>query len=162
MANSIGAFGKFFNGVKPVFNDIGAYALSSKTAGTPAASITNYIGAYQRSRVGAPGGGTIGAYHWQKTWTFANSIGAYNHDGINDIGAYEGTAIPIPPEPEPEVGYSFMGAYALGGSNDIGSYQTAPFTEPPPTTTVFITDVNGTESWDDGDTGLPITGTGFV
>ena len=32
----------------------------------------------------------------------------------------------------------------------------------PPTTTVFVTDVNTTESWDDGDTGLVITGTGFV
>lgn len=31
-----------------------------------------------------------------------------------------------------------------------------------PATTVFITDVNGTESWTDGDTGLVITGSGFV
>ena len=31
-----------------------------------------------------------------------------------------------------------------------------------PETTVFVTDVNTTESWNDGDTGLPITGTGFV
>lgn len=31
-----------------------------------------------------------------------------------------------------------------------------------PDTTVFVTDVNTTESWNDGDTGLPITGTGFV
>ena len=31
-----------------------------------------------------------------------------------------------------------------------------------PETTVFITDVNTTESWDDGDTGLIITGSGFA
>ena len=29
-------------------------------------------------------------------------------------------------------------------------------------TTVIITDVDTDEAWDDGDTGLPITGTGFV
>ena len=48
----------------------------------------NYIGAYRRSRTGsAPG--TIGAYHWQKTWAQQNSIGAFADGGLNDIGAYE-------------------------------------------------------------------------
>lgn len=35
-------------------------------------------------------------------------------------------------------------------------------TDSNPTTTVFVTDVNTTETWDDGDAGIPITGTGFV
>lgn len=33
---------------------------------------------------------------------------------------------------------------------------------PPPETTVIITDVDGNETWVDGDTGLIIAGSGFV
>lgn len=144
----------------------------------------NYIGAYRIS----PKKGSIGAYQSPESLPFGNSIGAYQQDGINDIGAYEGTEWAVvelawPPNSigaynmrgtgdigayqsdndDPITNWNYIGAYMLQyGTNDIGAYQTAPLAPVAPTTTVFVTDVNTTESWTDGDTGLVITGAGFA
>jgi len=53
-----------------------------------------------------------------------------------------------------------IGALAISGSqSEIGAYQY--YTSTPPTT-VFVTDVNTDETWADGDSNIPVTGTGFV
>jgi len=100
----------------------------------------SYIGAWSKRAAS----NSIGAYGYDRP--SHNCIGAYPVLGLGDIGAYQTDFAPL-------AVLDASGAPTMAVSTASGSALLP---------NVIITDVNTTESWDDGDTGLVITGTGFL